>query len=1615
MTALAIELGVAEGHIDLDLSDLRSAVSTAVKELDRLERQGKLAQSQMDRLTAETKDTADAFEQAQQKSKALAFQIDTAKGKISTYQTGIQGLKKMIEQASKEQKNLTKKIEDTTKKYQDAEKKVEKLSDAYKQAKKQLEEVTKAQGEESQAAQEASEQLESAKKAYENAAKKADTYRNKLLQLESKHADLGQEIDGSKAKINEFSTEINQAQTKILGLANEMAKAQSKLLTFGDAAQTVGQKWQDAGEKINRVGTGLTLGLTTPIVAAGTYAVKSAMDFESAWTGVTKTVDGTQQQLDELRQGIIDMSMELPSSTTEISAVAEAAGQLGIETPNILEFARTMIDLGNSTNLSAEEAATALARFANVTGMSQTEFGRLGAVIVDLGNNFATTEAEIVEMASRLSGAGTQIGMTEPQIMSFATALSSVGIEAEAGGTAFSTLMSKMQLAVEKGGESLDQFAEVAGMSADEFQKAFREDAADAIMAFIEGLSDCEEQGVSAIKVLSDMDITEVRMRDALLRAAGASDVFSEALDVGSQAWEDNIALTNEASKRYETTESKLAMAKNQLSDAARTIGEHLLPVVAGLAGDIAELAKAFSELSPETQKTIIKLAAMAAAIGPVTKGIGLTTQGIGLVTENVGKLFKALGKNSAAKSAAKAVEGLAGAAASAGTQATAATTATKGFSSVLGKIGSKAGVAALATTAIIGIGAAFDYVWKEAAKSKSLEEHFGKIKLSAEEVEDVAQRLTTNEWTMRVDAAISAKETLEEFESDIISSVEEMNKIGWKVGVGLELTEEEKETFISSAQEFVSSAQEYLEQQHYTVSLAINAMMPPGESYKKLVGFTNDFYNATYKEMERLGQELSDAVNEAWADGIFTEDEYLNVLEIQNKIQALVDKVADAKYKGQLKAIELQAPKDGTLDAESFQNLQEELGKQMEERFASAEETYAMNLANIELMLDEGAISEEEYDKMIADLTREFNAQKGEIVLDSLTIQIDTIQANYEEEINKYTETFSQTFNSAIQKMLDGDFESPDWGGVWYELSESFVAGQKEFSNLISQQGNKEAIEALVKQMEPTTAQLEEIAEKYKAMGEVPPASIVEGLNDAYNLEALSGSTDHMFEIIAAQIMSSDDAKAAMEAAAIAGEQIDQGLIDALRENYGYVYDAAEGTFEQVQAPVQEKVEDIKALMANVGLQITDSLAQTLMTKGPDILNKTTELLGQLQTGAALKQEELSTVFSTLGYTSVDQLTAALSGKEPEVQSKTIELLAQLSGGVQANQDSLMNLFSSLGWNVAEGLISSMGSQEANVQMQAMGLLSQIQNADATKRAEILNQLRELGVISGSELANSLATQYDVVYDSSSNTFSATGQAAADAIENGNSEVQASTETTGETYKTTLDNADLPEYAEETGSETTQSMASGIESERENVRSATDDVRSVVQSGMNPSKVPSYSYGATIASNFASGLRSRKSEVQSAAQSLLSAAQSNMSAYTYSAPASARMASAPLNDTPGMEMERMQRATAVSLYPDIPTFYDSRITTEGFGEMIDMRDFQAPEVTKYEMQSGEEIDYGKLGKAIADELRKSPIVVESEVNNNLDITVGLDSETVGRKLTPVVSKIQAKNSKFHQ
>lgn len=455
-----------------------------------------------------------------------------------------------------------------------------------------------------------------------------DIQKDKVRLLKTELEELENAEERDEEAIRKKRIALTQAETSLQKYKNQIEDTSKKIKLGTADLEDFANKLDKTGDKLTGAGKKMSVFSAAYAGALG-LAVKSAIDFESAFAGVEKTVDATEEELNALKKGIRDMAKEIPATTTEISKVAEAAGQLGIETDSILSFTRTMIDLGETTNISAEEAATTLARFANVTKMSQKDFDKLGATIVDLGNNFATTEAEIAQMGMNLASAGTQVGMSQSDIMALATALSSVGLEAQAGGTAFSKVMVEMQLAAETGSSKLNDFAKVAGMSADEFAKAFKEDATGALMAFIDGLSKSGEQGKSAIKILDDMGIKETRLRDALLRSSNASDIFSEAIKIGSEAWENNTALTEEAEKRYKTAEANIQIFKNTLNDLAITFGEIVLPYLIKFIDKLKGVIEWFDKLSPTMKNTILIIGGIIAAIGPLLLVMGSVTKAI--------------------------------------------------------------------------------------------------------------------------------------------------------------------------------------------------------------------------------------------------------------------------------------------------------------------------------------------------------------------------------------------------------------------------------------------------------------------------------------------------------------------------------------------------------------------------------------------------------------------------------------------------------------------------------------------------------------------------------------------------------------------------------------------------------------------------------------------------------------------------------------------------------------------------------------------------------------------------------------------------------------------------
>lgn len=556
------------------------------------------------------------------------------------------------------------------------------------------------------------------------------------------------EIERENAKLAAMEDQLRNVQQALIAVGKENSFA-NRINKFGDGLIKSGDKIKTFGDSVSSLGGKLTTGLTLPLVASVGMVTKAAVDYESAFAGVKKTVDETATvSYKNLSDGIRQMAKELPASAVEIANVAEVAGQLGIKAEDILTFSRTMIDMGESTNLSAEEAATAIAKIANILGLTSDEYGRFGASVVDLGNNFATTERDIVEMTNRLAAGGKLAGLTAPDILGLATAMSSVGIEAEAGGTAMTQTLTAIGNAVSLTGkgaaDDLNLIAKTAGMTSEEFQQSWKEKPVVALQSFIKGLKDAQEKGVNMNAILAQLGMTGIRQSNMLKSLALASDKMGDAVDRSNKAWKENTALTNEANKRYETTESQLKMFKNQVTDLAIEFGGPLLKALRdGLkAGKpwidmLAEMAKHFSSMSEEEQRNVLKWAALTAGAGPALtlfgKGIGIVgglTKGIGWLTKGTGKAvggmnlmyktfqaFRTTGNlSSAFKLASGGAVALGNATASASSSTGLLTTAMGGLANPLGLI---VGSLAIATAAAVHFG-------NEKDKARIKTEEFG-------------------------------------------------------------------------------------------------------------------------------------------------------------------------------------------------------------------------------------------------------------------------------------------------------------------------------------------------------------------------------------------------------------------------------------------------------------------------------------------------------------------------------------------------------------------------------------------------------------------------------------------------------------------------------------------------------------------------------------------------------------------------------------------------------------------------------------------------------------------------------------------------------------------------
>lgn len=402
------------------------------------------------------------------------------------------------------------------------------------------------------------------------------------------------------------------SQLKNVGVGIGAGKATTALggmrgamVSTGAAAMAMAEQH---GAAMSRVGTA-ALGAGAALTATAGLAIKAANDWQSAWTGVTKTVDGADLR-GVLEGQLRGLAQKLPASHTEIAAVAEAAGQLGVKRQDVASFTKTMIDLGESTNMTADVAATQIARFNNIMGIANSQAKHLGSAIVDLGNSNATTESEIMDMSMRIAAAGRQVRMTAPEIMALSASLTSVGVGAEAGGTSLSKFFVQMDKAASNGGKELEVMAKTAGMNSDQFKKLYESKggAAKAFTEFEKGLGKMIKAGKGANEVMADLGINEVRLTMALKSMAPNAEMIAKNIDLATKAYEandKNNALIIEASKRYATAESRMAMAKNRIVDSMIDMGQAIAPLVADTVEGLSKLVSGFTNLPGPVKQAV--------------------------------------------------------------------------------------------------------------------------------------------------------------------------------------------------------------------------------------------------------------------------------------------------------------------------------------------------------------------------------------------------------------------------------------------------------------------------------------------------------------------------------------------------------------------------------------------------------------------------------------------------------------------------------------------------------------------------------------------------------------------------------------------------------------------------------------------------------------------------------------------------------------------------------------------------------------------------------------------------------------------------------------------------
>lgn len=372
-----------------------------------------------------------------------------------------------------------------------------------------------------------------------------------------------------------------------------------------------------------------TAGLAAVAIAGvGTAALVAGAQYERAFADVERTLQPGSYGVEQLRGELTQLSRELPLAFGEITQVATLGNQLGIAGSQVEGFTETVAQFSAVTGVSINESALAFGQLDNLLPDVNGQFDRLGSSIALVGVNSAATESQIIAVAREIAPAAASAGFAANEVVGLSGALASLKVPPERSRSTILQFFETLNNAVANGGEDLQNFASVVGVSATELDRMVRSGQGRSILErFIGNVSTSDS--VAITQALQNLGLAGLRTNPTIRALAGNMELLNSTFADGERGWQQNTELARQYGIILETLSERWRIFLNAFMEFGATIGTAILPaakafldVATEILNSLSDFAKTpFGEAMLRTVVTITALTAGLLGLGGAVAG----------------------------------------------------------------------------------------------------------------------------------------------------------------------------------------------------------------------------------------------------------------------------------------------------------------------------------------------------------------------------------------------------------------------------------------------------------------------------------------------------------------------------------------------------------------------------------------------------------------------------------------------------------------------------------------------------------------------------------------------------------------------------------------------------------------------------------------------------------------------------------------------------------------------------------------------------------------------------------------------------------------------------------